>query len=190
MLSLRRRSQRVEQTDTASSNVIDPQLEKMLHPRPPMAKQNSVTTSFSSVYVDHPAVASASSSDYGDEWGLTTPDSSVLYPKSDYEKDFFAPISRPQRTYAPASTTGSFKSKEGIAMGKRPMHYGYGKGYDHAPRTKHVPHTQYTPRPADPRKSALMRQSVRPESTKSSVRARSHLNEVQIAEYGTVDGRL
>jgi hypothetical protein len=46
------------------------------------------------------------------------------------------------------------------------------------------------PKP-DPRRSVLMRQSLAmPESGRSSLRARSHLNEMEIAEYGNVDGRL
>jgi hypothetical protein len=31
---------------------------------------------------------------------------------------------------------------------------------------------------------------VSPDSARSSVRIRSHLNEVELAEYGNVDGRL
>jgi hypothetical protein len=193
MLSLRRRSQHAPEMDTASSNIIDPQLEKMMHPlRPPMAKHFSNTSSFSSVYMDDPvgpSGVSASSSVYGDDWGPATPDSSVLYPKSESEKDYYAP-SRPGRTYAPTMGTTSTTSREAVALGKRPVQYGY--AYGHAVcGPKHIPNTQYMPKAvADPRRSALMRQSVRPGSTRSSVRARSHLNEMEIAEYGTVDGRL
>jgi hypothetical protein len=188
MLSLRRRTQQAQQTDTASSNVIDPQLEKMQHPRPPMAKYHSTTTSFSSVYVDGPVGQSASSSVYGDDWDPTTPGSSVLYPKSESEKDYFAPPARPRRAYAPTTGTGSTTSREAVSMGKRPVQHGY--GYGHAGGIKHIPNAQYTSKAMDPRKAALMRQSVKPDSARSSVRTRSHLNEVLTAEYGTVDGRL
>lgn len=191
MLSLRRRSQHVQQTDTASSNIIDPQLEKMLHPRPPMAKHYSTTTSFSSVYMDDPAGPSTvSSSIYGDDWGPATPDSSVLYPKSENEKDYFVPVARPQRAYAPQPLAITTTSRVAFPAGKRPVQYGSENGYGQVGGLKPVPHAQYLPRAADPRRSVLMRQSVRPESTKSSVRTRSHLNEMQIAEYGNVDGRL
>lgn len=195
MLSLRRRSQhrpQLQHSDTASSNIIDPQLEKMQHPRPQLARHASTTTSFSSVYMDQqyqPRNASASSSMYGDDGGFTTPDSSVWYPKSETsEKDYFAHPSRPARAYAPTTTSSA------VGIGKRPVQYGY--GYGHAGGWRHVPNvpsTQYMPKmPAsDPRRAALMRQSVvRPESTRSSVRTRSHLNEMQVAEYGNVDGRL
>jgi hypothetical protein len=186
MLSLRRRS-RVEATDTASSNIIDPQLEKMQHPRPPLARHFSNTTSFSSVYIDEPAGPSMTSSVYTEDWGALTPDSSVLYPRSELEEGYFIPVSRPKKTYARTAATASTMSSKAIATGKRPVQYGY--GYGHAGGFKHVPNTHYVPK-ADPRRSALMRQAVRPESTRSSVRTRSHLNEVQVAEYNHVDGRL
>lgn len=186
MLSLRRRS-RVDPTDTASSNIIDPQLEKMQHPRPQIARHHSTTTSFSSVYIDEPAGPSTSSSVYTEDWGVPTPDSSLMYPRSEGEEGYFVPISRPKSAYAPTGATSSTMSSTAIATGKRPVQYGY--GYGHAGGFKHVPNTTYVPK-ADPRKTALMRQAVRPESTRSSVRTRSHLHEVQIAEYGNVDGRL
>ncbi|KAF2273409.1 uncharacterized protein EI97DRAFT_383718 [Westerdykella ornata] len=195
MLSLRRGSRvdaaAQQEADTASSSIIDPQLEKMQHPRPPMAKHFSTTTSFSSVYMDEPGgtSASASSSVYGDDWGHATPDSSVMYPKSENEKEYYAPIARPPRAYGPAIATALPMARGHVAAGKRPVQYGF--GYGHADGFKHVPNVQYVPKgPVDPRRSALMRQSVRPESAKSSVRTRSHLNEVQAAEYGGVDGRL
>jgi hypothetical protein len=187
MLSLRRRTQQAQHADTASSNVIDPQLEKMRHPRPPMAKYHSTTTSFSSAYVDGPAGQSASSSVYEEEWDPATPGSSILYPKSESEKDYFAPPARPQRAYAP-TTGGSTISRDGVALGKRPVHHGY--GYGHARGVQRASNAHYTSKVADPRKAALMRQSVGPDSARSSVRARSHLNEVQTIEYGNVDGRL
>jgi glycosyltransferase involved in cell wall biosynthesis len=198
MLSLRRRSQRMT-TDTASSNIIDPQLEKMQHPRPPMAKHYSTTSSFSSVYIDNPHNGlSVSPSVYGDDWGPTTPDSSMMYPKSETsshsQKDYFGytpPLRRPPRAYAstsPPSVASSSMSGSATALGKRPVQYGY--GYGHAGGIAHVPNPQYMPKGMDPRRSALMRQSVRPESTRSSVRTRSHLNQMEVAEYGNVDGRL
>ncbi|KAF2751551.1 glycosyltransferase family 4 protein [Sporormia fimetaria CBS 119925] len=189
MLSLRQRTQQT--TDTASSNIIDPQLEKMQHPRPRLqATHFSTATSFSSVYMDQPAIgASASSSVYGDdEWGPQTPGSSVMYAKSDSEKDFHAHLSRPQKVYAPTTSTASTGSREPVALGKRPVQYGHPvpQPGPHRP----VPNPAYMPKVMDPRRTVLMRQAVRPDSARSSIRPKSHLNEVQIAEYGTVDGRL
>ncbi|KAF2662496.1 glycosyltransferase family 4 protein [Lophiostoma macrostomum CBS 122681] len=186
MLSLRRRS-RVEPTDTASSNIIDPQLEKMQHPRPTLARNFSNTTSFSSVYIDEPAGPSMTSSVYTEDWGVPTPDSSLMYPRSELEEGYFVPVSRPKKAYPRTAATASTMSSTAIATGKRPVQYGY--GYGHAAGFRHVPNAHYVPK-ADPRRSALMRQAVRPESTRSSVRTRSHLNEVQVAEYNHVDGRL
>lgn len=190
MLSLRRKSiQRQQTTDTASSNVLDPQLEKMQHPRRPLAKPISAATSFSSVYMDDPT--GPSDHIYGDDWGPTTPDSSVLYPKSENsnEEHYFAHIPRPPRMYAREHASASTGSSA-VAIGKRPVQYGY--GYGHAAGFKHVPMVQKV----DPRRSALMRQSMVSGSAMSSVRTRSHLNEVEYAEYEgygnirDVDGRL
>ncbi|KAF2868581.1 hypothetical protein BDV95DRAFT_578761 [Massariosphaeria phaeospora] len=190
MLSLRRRSIGQQRTDTASSNIIDPQLEKMQHPRPPLTKQFSTNTSFSSVYIDEP-VGGPSNQIYGDDWGLYTPDSSVLYPKSDFEHDYHVPISRPMKTYA---TTQSSRVDSANAVGKRPLQNGYEYRHTDDGGWRHIPAVPTVPAPPalkpDPRKAVLMRQSMRPESTNSSVRPRSHLNEMQVAEYGAVDGRL
>ena len=58
------------------------------------------------------------------------------------------------------------------------MQYGY--GYGHAGGFKHVPAA--VPR-VDARRGALMRQSMVGGSARSSVRTRSHLNEMEVAEY-------
>jgi hypothetical protein len=189
MLSLRRKSmQRQQPTDGASSNVIDPQLEKMQHPRPHLARHFSAATSFSSIYMDEPA--GPSTQIYNENWGPITPDSSVLYPKSmnEFEEQYFAPIPRPPRAYAHTNASAS-TGNSAIANGKRPVQYGY--GYGHAGGFKHVP--AVVPR-VDPRTSMLKRQSVMGgDSARSSIRARSHLNVVEYAEhdgYGGVAGRL
>ena len=182
MLSLRRRSMRQQQRDTASSNIIDPQMEKMLHPRPPVAKHFSTTTSFSSVYMDDLAGPSNRFS-FGD-WGPETPDSSVMYPKSDPDEEYFAPLERPPRSYARTHASSSSQGSTAVAMGKRPVQYGNGYGHAHAGGGyRHIPKV-------DPRRNVMLRQSMQPESARSSLRPRSHLNEVQYAEYGNVDGRL
>ncbi|ORY15720.1 hypothetical protein BCR34DRAFT_598235 [Clohesyomyces aquaticus] len=77
---------------TASSSLLDPQLMKMQHPRPPrpvLAKHFSTTTSFSSIYIDEPGPSNISQGssiyedhDHGlehDDWGPVTPDSSLQY---------------------------------------------------------------------------------------------------------------
>ncbi|KAF2115114.1 hypothetical protein BDV96DRAFT_600247 [Lophiotrema nucula] len=190
MLSLRKKQQ--QQTDTASSNIIDPQLEKMQHPRPALARQHSTQTSFSSVYMDEPG---ASSSLYSSEWDPTTPGSSMMYPKSENTEDYFA-LKRPRPTYARTQTsvsTTTTMANSAKPVGKRPVQYGYGyghAGFGHVAVNGKVVGGQAPRIVTDPRRSVLMRQAVRPESTRSSVRTRSHLNEVQIAEYGNIDGRL
>ncbi|KAF2017560.1 glycosyltransferase family 4 protein [Aaosphaeria arxii CBS 175.79] len=199
MLSLGRRSQHIL-TDTASSNIIDPQLHKMQHPRPSAARHLSTTSSFSSIYIDQlnqlPAGASSPSSIYGDDWGPTTPDSSVMYAKSeksDFDDGYFVPslhVARPQRIHArPALAVHPPGHVNTIAMGKRPVQYGY--GYGHAGGFQHVPASHVLPK-VDPRRNLLARQAIgKPESIGSSVRTRSHLNEVITADYAlNVDGRL
>jgi hypothetical protein len=251
MLSLRQRRQDVK-ADTASSNVIDPQLEKMQHPRRPQrpAHRMSTGTSFSSVYIDEPVVPSQRIYGYEDDWDPATPDSSVLYPREEdlsasvysdvTDWEYFSPvissetssptshtvpqISRPQRNYSrPHNSESTFvdsttATKEStVGKGKMPVQYGY--GYGHSGELKHVPipristststsHSILNPgRNTAPklhlqmpenamvnsgsRRSVRVRQAVRPESTRSSVRPRSHLNEVLSVEYGgVVDGRL
>ncbi|KAL5424690.1 hypothetical protein PMIN04_003073 [Paraphaeosphaeria minitans] len=181
MLSLKRKSRQPPYTDTASSNAIDPQLEKMQHPRPPLARQFSAATSFSSVYIDEPV--GPSDAIYREElWGPVTPESS-FYPRSDVsakESNFnnASHISLPSRTYVRTQASNAWPASSSIAVGKRPVQYGY--GYGHAGGFKHVPAA--VPR-MDPRRSALMRQSMVGGSARSSVRTRSYLNEVEVAEY-------
>jgi hypothetical protein len=214
MLSVRR--QIGGSVETASSNVIDPQIQKMQHPtrpeRPKLPKYLSTTTSFSSVYVDGAVGPSTrSSSFYAEGWPLGTPDSSVLYPRSEKsasaksEDSFGRPTSPtlPPRVHVLPGQAhmGTDTAVANAAVGKRPVQYGY--GYGHAvgfkptplapkplPPTSH-PNPLHVPKvaPVDPRRSVLMRQAIRPESAKS-VRTRSHLNEVELAEYVHVDGRL
>lgn len=191
MLSLKRKVGQKQHADTASSNVIDPQLEKMQHPRPPLARQFSAATSFSSIYIDEPT--GPSNAIYRQEsWGPATPDSSVFYPKSDAstkdENYFAARVPRPPRIYSRTHASSSSIGSSAIAFGKRPVQYGY--GYGHAGGFKHVP--AVVPR-VDPRRSMLMRQSMMGGSARSSLRPRSHLNEVELAEdphegYGNVVG--
>lgn len=184
MLSLRHRVPHVQDVGTRPSSVADPQMEKMLHPRPRAPYRSSTTTSFSSVYVDEPS----SSSTYSDpiwereEWDLeaatnTTPNSSVKYAKSDHNDDEWLAPTRPPRALVREEVLSP------IVRGKRPVVYesnAHGGPKAVKPATK-----------MDPRKAVLMRQSVAGwESKRSSVRTRSHLNEVELAEYNNVGGRL
>lgn len=188
MLSLRIHSQHLLPAESGTSGVFDPQTMKMLHPRPPMAKHFSTTTSFSSVYVDEAVGGSASSSMYGDDWGPATPDSSVLYPKSEHDKDTAESVTRPPRGFHTRVTIarpeGAFRPSEKA--------FRLETGDCHASnQSKRMLSTQYVPKLiTDPRRNALMRQAVHTGSAMSSVRTRSHLNEVETAEYLEMDGRL
>jgi hypothetical protein len=190
MLSLRRSLPRQQQRDTASSQMFDPQMEKMMHPRPYAPKRTSATTSFSSVYVDEP---SGSSSTYSDpiweheEWDLhhESSASSVKYENSDTDDWPIPTITRPPRSYTGTGTHARALSP--AAKRKRSARYSY---YGHESNRVFKPAGSPNAT-TDPRKAMLMRQSlVSHDSARSSVRARSHLNEVELAEYGNVDGRL
>jgi len=189
ILSLRRRASQRRHTDKASSNITDPQLEKMQHPRPPLGRAFSAATSFSSVYMEEPNVR-PSHTFYQQDWDRVTPASSV-YPKSDTSTKDDIRITQPSRVHAKTQGSDSPIASNAIALSKRPVQYGY--GYGHAGGFKHVPAA--IPK-ADPRRSALMRQSMVSGSARSSLRTRSHLNEVETAEYdgygnvGDVNGRL
>jgi hypothetical protein len=224
-------SVRQNAADTALSNIIDLQLEKMQHPRPPLARHLSAATSFSSIYMDPPPAGPSQHLYYADVniknyWGPQTPDSSIHYDANSkkssyrandkgYEESYFMPnskppptninnsnnnaIQHPPRAYA-RNKTPSPPSRPPVAVGKRPVQYGY--GYGHAGGFKHVPANvnvngneegHVVPK-MDARRSALIRQSVvgggsYAGSAMSSGRGRSHLNEVELAEY-YVDGRL
>jgi glycosyltransferase involved in cell wall biosynthesis len=187
MVSLRRRSMLDQQQDTASSNIIDTQLEKMQHPRPYAVRHHSNATSFSSVYVDQPSRSSTYSDPISEqeEWDFEprTPGSSLKYAKSERNEELWSlqssPIKRPLEAHSP------IRSRP-IARGKRPAGQGYG-GFDENGNFK----SELAVPKMDPRKAVLMRQSLAsPDSVKSSYRARSHLNEVEMAEYSNVDGRL
>ncbi|KAF2006600.1 glycosyltransferase family 4 protein [Amniculicola lignicola CBS 123094] len=179
-LRIRNRDRQQRQTgDTASSGITDPQMEKMIHPRPKFVKHLSTTTSFSSVYMD-------------DETG---------------NRGYFnslPPVRRPRRAYARTTGSGSTQGistvglTHSVALGKRPVYgeymprngngsgngnghaNGYGNGIRASPKGGFV----------DPRRSILMRQAVQPGSGRSSLRPKSHLHEVELAEYGNVDGRF
>jgi hypothetical protein len=242
MLSLKQRRQTLR-ADTASSNIIDPQLEKMRHPRRPQRPAHllSTNTSFSSMYVDEPIEPPQHIYGYEDDWGPATPDSSVLYPRQEdlsasvYSEvtdwDYFAPsapspirssatkdiprIVMPPQAYVKTQNLASTPmvsmappKMHSRSKGKTPIQYGY--EYDHTESLRQPPTSNQTSsfgRDAKPklhlqmpenpmanigsRRSVLARQAVRPESTRSSVRTRSHLNEVISVEYGCViDGRL
>lgn len=199
-LSLRRRNvQRQQTSDTASSNILDVQLEKMQHPRPPLgAKQKSTTTSFSSVYLDEPSGPSVNMF----EWGPETPDSSVNYTHAQAEESYFVPISRPPRVVASSrAQSGSTLVPSTIARGKRAVFAPKSAPWGVDGRTPGdadfgnlYPRLQPAAPIVDPRRAVLARQSFIPKSRASSIRTRSHLNEVHYAEYPTgvsaVDSRL
>ncbi|KAF1943566.1 hypothetical protein EJ02DRAFT_342982 [Clathrospora elynae] len=190
MLSLRSSAPREFHIDTASSNMIDSQMEKMLHPRPYAPRRTSATTSFSSVYFDEPS----SSSTYSDpvweieEWDVNTdsPASSIKYTRSDKEDPWFTPaITPPLKAYSGGQTL-PISATSSIAKGKRPTQNGY-NGYNVDGSFKHASVISNI----DSRRAVRMRQSMgAPDSARSSVRARSHLNEVELAEYVKVDERL
>jgi hypothetical protein len=196
VLSLRNRTPRVQQTDTASSNIIDTQLEKMQHPRRPYAqRQHSAATSFSSVYVDPPSDSSTYSDPIWEleEWDhdVETPGSSIKYTRSEKIEDPWPlsnpPVMQPLKTHS-RDPPVSMPMASPIARGKRPVYQP--TGYDGFEYDGHVRSERAVPR-IDPRRSVLVRQSLAyPESGRSSLRARSHLNEMEVAEYGNVDGRL
>jgi hypothetical protein len=193
VLSLRRRTPREQHNDAASSNVLDLQLEKMQHPRRPHpARHHSTATSFSSIYVDSPSDSSTYSDPVWEreEWDHDhkTPESSLRYPMSEKSEDA-SPLSssvttRPLKAYSHASATSSSPK----ATGKRSVYQPTGIGG--LERDNNFRSERWTPK-TDPRRSVLMRQSLAsPGSGRSSLRGRSHLNEMEIAEYGNVDGRL
>jgi hypothetical protein len=193
VLSLRRRTPHEQQNDAESSNILDPQLEKMQHPRRPhLARHHSAATSFSSIYVDPPSGSSTYSDPIWEqeEWDYDskTPESSLKYPMSEKSEEAW-PLSgplatRPLKPHVRVQATPTSL----IVRGKRPIYQPTGiDGFekDNTPKGERMIHK------ADPRRSVLMRQSLAsPESGRSSLRGRSHLNEMEIAEYGNVDGRL
>ncbi|KAL1795361.1 hypothetical protein ACET3X_007177 [Alternaria dauci] len=106
MLSLRR-TQPQQQRDTASSLMFDPQMEKMMHPRPYAPRRTSATTSFSSVYVDEPSRSPSTYSDpiwEHEEWDAhhESSGSSVKYEHSDTDDWPVPAITRPTKSYSGA----------------------------------------------------------------------------------------
>ncbi|KAL5117245.1 hypothetical protein ACEQ8H_004804 [Pleosporales sp. CAS-2024a] len=190
VLSIRNRAP-YDIPDMASSGIIDTQLEKMQHPKRPFAQRHhSAATSFSSVYVDPPSGSSTYSDPIWehDESEVDTPGSSLRYADSDKSDDALPAsiphIARPLKVHS-RGAAANVTSASPIAMGKRPSLHGYG-GFE---TDSNFRAERQIPR-VDARRSVLMRQSLAyPESGRSSLR-RSHLNEVEIAEYGNVDGRL
>jgi hypothetical protein len=197
LLSLRRRSMREQHTDTASSHVVDPQLEKMQHPRRPYAvRHQSTATSFSSVYADQPWGSSTYSNSVWEheEWDRDpdTPGTSFKYPSSEKSEETRPlqnlPVTRPPK--AQSRVSGGPVPVSPIARGKRVVshqEHGYG-AFDVEGNFKNE---KVAPK-MDARRAVLMRQSLAtPDSARSSVvRTRSHLHEMEIAEYGKVEGRL
>jgi len=183
MLSLRRTVPRPLHVDSISSQMIDPQMEKMMHPRPYAPRRTSAATSFSSVYIDPPS----SSSRYSDPgWEQEDWNAHTDSPGSSISDDWpVQSVARPGRTYSGASAT-PIPPMSTAGKGKQPAHYvPTGPGGDGSLMLPAA-----NPK-MDPRKAMRMRQSlVTTDSARSSVRTRSHLHEVEVAEYGNVDGRL
>ncbi|KAL6708799.1 hypothetical protein ACN47E_002206 [Coniothyrium glycines] len=200
MLSLRRRVPRDREVETRPSSMFDPQMAKMIHPRRPYTPhRNSATTSFSSVYVDELMSSSSTYSDplwereawdnegegegggEGEARTSTTPDSSVKDAKSEPDHDWMglAPT-RPLHVYSREEAWSS------AGRGKKPRVYestAVGGPRAVQPRTKMH---------GDSRKAVLKRQNLASgwDSKRSSVRTRSHLNEVEVAEYGKVGDEI
>ncbi|KAF1914209.1 glycosyl transferase [Ampelomyces quisqualis] len=193
LLSLRNRTPRQQVTDTASSNMIDTQLAKMQHPRRPFAaRHHSTATSFSSVYIDPPSGSSTYSDPIWEleEWDHDanhgTPTSSLKYPHSENSVDAWPSskplLTRPFKAHSRSSIPPPPPHSSHMARGKRPVHHHHyhPTGHDGSMRGERP-----GPPRLDPRHSLLMRQSLAaPDSGRSSLRAKSHLNEVEVAEYG------
>jgi hypothetical protein len=196
VLSLRSRTPREQQTDNASVSMIDAQLAKMQHPRRPFAaRHHSNATSFSSVYVDPPSGSSTYSDPIWEleEWDHNndTPESSLKYPRSEKSEDVWPPttssVTRPLKAHSRIHPA-LLPPTSPVARGKRPVYQP--TGYDGFERNGQFKGERMPPK-IDPRRSVLIRQSLAsPESGRSSLRARSHLNEMEVAEYSIVDGRL
>ena len=184
MLSLRRRARRQLHVDSISSQMMDPQMEKMMHPRPYAPRRTSAATSFSSIYIDPPS----SSSRYSDPgWEQEDWNAHTDSPASSITDDWpVQSVARPVRTYSGASPTPIPPMSTAGGKGKQPAHYvPTGSDGDGS-----LLPAAATPK-MDPRKAMRMRQSlVTTDSARSSVRTRSHLHEVEVAEYGNVDERL
>jgi hypothetical protein len=189
MLSLRRRSVGDRPADTASMNDFDPQLEKMLHPRRPFAtRPHSNATSFSSIYIDQPSSPLA----------YTNP----LWGNEDWDAE--SNISEPWQKYARSESSRKASSRPSSAVA-RPLRthfrdysvparvdgpaYYQPLGYAGVERDGNLlDETAGSKR--DSRPSTWSRQNLTlPESGRSSIRTRSHLHEMEIADYRDVDGR-
>ncbi|KAF2024201.1 glycosyl transferase [Setomelanomma holmii] len=193
MLSLRHRTTRTQQVETGSST-MDTQLEKMQHPRRPYAmRHHSNATSFSSIYIDQPAGSSTYSDPIWEqeEWDRNpyTAGTSTKYTESERSEDLYPsnapPITRPLKARSRAQPA-TYIPTSPVSRGKRPIQHGHG-GFERDGSFR----GDFAVPKMDSRRAVLMRQSLAsPESGRSSLRPRSHLNEVELAEYGNVDGRL
>jgi hypothetical protein len=181
MLSLRRTVPQRQITDTASSSIFDPQMEKMMHPRPFAPKHASTATSFSSIYTDEPSGPSTGYSDpiwENEQWDtqLESADTSIKYANSESDEWALPVISRPTRTYSGTYLAPVPPPSLG-AKGKHPIQYSHSgalgnRAIESSPDNGML----------DPRRDILVRKSwVAPNSARSSLR-RSHLNEMELAE--------
>ncbi|KAI8933556.1 hypothetical protein NX059_009290 [Plenodomus lindquistii] len=179
MQSLRARLPRQQLVEeTPINSMYDPQMEKMLHPRPPW--RGSAATSFSSVWLDEPSGTSI----YQDP--IWTREESVNYrPNSPgknanpAEQDWQTLLTRPPRAYShnKAASTVSSSSGESSQRSFQPPH--------RSPTPSRTNSSLQVPR-SESRQSAFMRLSLAEyESKRSSARPRSHLNEMELVEYGT-----
>ncbi|CBX97841.1 hypothetical protein LEMA_P092500.1 [Plenodomus lingam JN3] len=193
MLSLRSRVARQQQEVEATySEVFDPQMEMMLHPRPWANQRHSGASSFSSFYMDE----SARSSTYSlptwehDRSGMRTPDSSIRYANS--EEDGSPPlVTRPPRTHS-RTQDGRPVSPSPSAKGKRPVHPAYRNSGSNSGSNNSSARSSYCAPQTDTRRDLLVvRQNVPGyDSARSSTRIRSHLSEMETIEYDDFGGRL
>lgn len=150
--------------DTASSNLVDPQMAKMQHPRRPpfFSRHDSNNTSFSSVYIDEPSSASGSAAasthlfpphtfQPSFDWTFpSTPDSSVhYYPRSftngstdnkSHDEAYFNSVAMqtPSASSSVYIPTRPPRAYTGGAAGKRPVQY-------HVPTHPHAHHQHAAP---------------------------------------------
>lgn len=176
MLSVRSKVLRQPQMDPASSTVFDPQMEKMLHPRPYAPWRTSAATSFSSIYVDEPSSSSTQSDSMWEreKWEVHAPESSVKH-ETQQNDQWYSPISRPPKAHhlspvEPPSVVSAGTTLQG------PIHPARAGSPDGTRNYHYVPKM-------DPRKVVLKRQSLGGNDSRRSsyTRTRSHLNEVELA---------
>lgn len=180
MLSVHRQAPHIDHSDTASSNCVDTQTEKMIHPPRRIAPQlTSTATSFSSVYIDEPSSSSTYSDpvEENEEWDAHSRNTAIKHSIAANHEWPLSLIVRPSRVYngtqmsTPATPSPTIRSQSAV----HPAHSNHESDYG-------FHDISLAPKGSLRKATTIQRSITGYDGRGSTVRTRSYLNEMELME--------